>query len=165
MSESPPEQWSKIQKIQFLLDQWNVIFDPDATAPFGTPGDGSGVPLMPLMSRHPSVLELTRTLQLLFRAAPGDYRHLKAFRCGVEWRVVWRTHKIRGPHGKLVDSDPKPERVKILPAWISQTRVRRGEAFLEQQFRGDVNIPDELYHALTCSNPDCRKCWPVFAAA
>ena len=146
--QAPPEQWSKIEKIQFLLDQWTTIHDPDVVSPFGSPGDGSGVALMPLMSRHPSVLELGRALGLLLWANPGDYRHLVAFRC-CEWRVVWVPTKIRGPHGKFVAGDPKPERRRVLRPWLDMGRVNRAESFLEDKFRGEVFIPAELWDSLT----------------
>ena len=145
--ESAPAEWSKLDKLRYLLDQWDTIHDPSITAPFGIPGDGSGVALMPLMSRHPSVLELGRTLGLLLWANPGDYRHLIAYR-QCEWRVVWVNTKIRGPRGKLVAGDPKPERRRVLKPWLNMQRVERAESFLEQKFRGEVFIPDELWDAL-----------------
>ena len=148
MIQSPPEQWTKLEKIRFLLDSRDVIFDPNCVAPFGSPGDGSGVPLMPLMARHPSVVELERTLRLLFAANPGDYRHLAAYRWASEWRVVWVPTWIRGPHGKRIAGEPKPERRRILPPWLSQLRVTRAEAFLVERFRGEVFIPDELWDSL-----------------
>ena len=160
-----PAQWSKLEKIRYLLDQWDTIFDPDATAPLGTPGDGTGVPLMPLMASHASVVELQRCLELLLTANPGDYRHLKCFHVGVETRIVWRPTMIRGPRGKLVPGDPKPKRVPIIPAWIDKKRVERGEQFLEEKFRGEVFIPDDLYHALTCQRPDCPRCYPTITPA
>lgn len=161
-SESPAD-WSKLDRIRFLLDNWDVIFDPNVTSPFGG-SDGGGPALMPLMSRHHSVLELNRCLNMLLSVAPGDYRHLKVFRCGVESRIVWETTKIRGPHGKMILSEPKPRKVAIVPAWIDKQRVHAGEAFLEAKFRGDVDIPSELWHPLTC--PGCKSCRPdLFAVA
>lgn len=162
---SAPSEWTRLEKIQFLLDSRDLIFDPNVVSAFGAPGDGSGVPLMPLMARHASVVELERTLRLLLIAAPGDYRHLAAFRWGSEWRIVWVPSRIKNPRGKWVVGDPRPERRRIIPSWLDQQRVRRAESFLVDRFRGDVSIPDELYHSLTCANPDCRKCWPTFAAA
>lgn len=147
ITEAPPEQWSKLEKLQYLLDMWDTIHDPNACSPLGTPGDGSGVALMPLMAHHPSVLELGRTLGLLLWASPGDYRHLVAYR-QCEWRVQWVPTRIRGPRGKLIQGDPKPERRRVLPSWINMQRVRDGEAFLEAKFRGEVFIPDELWAAL-----------------
>lgn len=146
-TEAPPDQWTKLEKIQYLLDQWHIIHDPDVCSAFGSPGDGSGVALMPLMSRHPSVLELGRVLGLLLWANAGDYRHLIAYR-QCEWRVQWVQTRIRGPHGKMVPGDPKPERRRVLPAWINQQRVASAESFLEQKFQGEVFIPDELWDAL-----------------
>ena len=148
ITQSPPDQWSKLEKIRFLLDSRDLIFDPNTVAPFGSPGDGSGVPLMPLMARHPSVVELERTLQLLLSACPGDYRHLAAFRWGSEWRIVWLPTRIKGPRGKWILGDPRPERRRILPTWLDQERVQRAESFLEEKFRGEVFIPDELWDAL-----------------
>ena len=145
--ETPPDQWSKLDKIRYLLDQWAVIHDPDVCSQFGAPGDGSGVALMPLMSRHPSVLELGRTLGLLLWANPGDYRHLIAYR-QCEWRVVWVPTRIRGPRGKFIAGDPKPERRRVLHTWVDRRRVDRAESFLEEKFKGEVFIPDELWDAL-----------------
>ena len=159
--ESVPADWTKLEKIRFLLDNWDLIHDPDITS--GSPGDGSGVALMPLMSRHQSVIELGRTLGLLLWANPGDYRHLIAFR-QCEWRGVSATVKVRGPRGKPVEVEQR-QRQRVLPRWLNMQRVRAGEAFLEAKFQGDVNIPDELYHALTCTDPWCRKCWPSMVAA
>lgn len=146
--EKSPSEWSKLDKIRYLLDQWNVIFDPAGTSPFGVPGDGSGVALLPLMSRHPSVMELGRCLEMLFVANPGDYRHLAAYRCGVEWRVCWIPTRIRGPHGKMLPGEPKPERRRIIPSWLDMRRVEAAELFLEARFRGEVFIPGELWDAL-----------------
>lgn len=142
-----PDAWCKLEKLQYLLDQWDVIHDPNVTAPLGLTGDGSGVALMPLMSRHPSVLELGRTLGLLLWANPGDYRHLVAYR-QCEWRVQWIPTRIRGPRGKMIVGDPQPVRRRVLPAWINHQRVESGEAFVEAKFRGEVFIPDELWDAL-----------------
>lgn len=115
VTQAPPDQWTKIEKIRYLLDQWDTIHDPDVCSPFGSPGDGTGVQLMPLMSRHPSVLELGRALGLLLWANPGDYRHLIAYR-QCEWRVVWVNTRIRGPRGKIVAGEPKPERRPVARA-------------------------------------------------
>lgn len=157
---TPPDQWSKLDKIRYLLDQWDVIHDPNVTAPLGV-SDGGSVALMPLMSRHASVLELGRVLGLLLWANPGDYRHLIAYR-QCEWRVVWVPTRIRGPHGKLMAGDPRPERRRVLHPWLKMARVHRAESFLEHKFRGDVFIPDELWHSLNC--PGCAKCQPAVAA-
>lgn len=148
ITPSPPEQWTRLEKIQYLLDHWAVIFDPNTTSPYGAPGDGSGVPLLPQMSRHQSVLELAHVMRQLYTAAPGDYRHLKAYRCGVEWRVVWLPSRIKNPRGKWVVGDPRPERRRIIPAWLDMVRVNRAEAFLAERFQGEVFIPAELWDAL-----------------
>jgi len=145
--ESAPAQWSKLDRIRYLLDQWDAIFDPSATSPFGIPGDGSGVALLSLMSRHHSVVELERCLKLLFIVAPGDYRHLKTFRVGCEWRIQEVHQRRRRPNGKF-EIVPVRQRARIMPAWIDKRRVERGELFLEAKFRGDVDIPRELWDAL-----------------
>lgn len=147
MNETAPSDWTKLERIRYLLDQWSVIFDPNTTSPFGAPGDGSGVALLPLMSRHHSVLELSRCLTLLFQVAPGDYRHLKTFRVGCEWRIQTVTQRRRRPNGKY-EIVPVRHRARIMPSWLDMARVRNGEAFLEQRFRGDVDIPRELWDAL-----------------
>jgi len=145
--ESAPAQWSKLERIRYLLDSWDLIFDPSCTSPFGTPGDGSGVALLPLMSRHHSIVELGRALGLLFVANPGDYRHLKTYRVGCEWRIQEVHQRRRRPNGKF-EIVPVRQRARIMPPWIDQQRVERGELFLEAKFRGDVDIPRELWDAL-----------------
>lgn len=148
MTDTAPSDWSKLERIRYLLDQWDSIYDPNTTAPFGTPGDGTGVALLPLMAHHPSVLELSRCLQLLYHAAPGDYRHLKAFRCGVEWRIRTDHIRKRRPSGKGFEIVEVRSRAKITPAWLNMNRVHNAEAFLEDKFRGEVFIPAELWDAL-----------------
>lgn len=146
--EAAPADWSKREKLKYLLEQRTMIFDPDACSPFGAPGDGSGVALLPLMARHPSVVELERTLKILLNVQPGDYRHLAAFYWGCEYRIVWLPTRIRGPRGKIIQGDPKPERRRVLHSWVKMARVTNAECFLEDRFRGEVFIPDELWDAL-----------------
>ena len=145
--ESAPADWSKLERIRYLLDSWDLIFDPNTTSPLGLPGDGSGVALLPLMSRHHSVVELDRVLNLLLHAAPGEYRHLKAFRVGCEYRTVTQLQRRRRPNGKH-EIVPVRVRAKVLPRWIRMERVQAGELFLEAKFRGEVDIPRELWDAL-----------------
>lgn len=160
-SEAAPADWTKLERIRYLLDLRSFIFDPNTTSPFGAPGDGSGVALLPLMSRHHSVVELERVLKLLFIASPGDYRHLAAYRWGCEYRTVTELQRRRRPNGKH-EIVPVRVRARIQPRWLNMTRVRNGEAFLEAKFRGDVDIPQELWHSLNC--PGCAKCQPLVAA-
>lgn len=155
--ESAPADWTKLERIRYLLDLRSFIFDPNTTSPFGTPGDGSGVALLPLMSRHHSVVELERVLKLLFTASPGDYRHLAAYRWCAEWRTVTELQRRRRPNGKH-EIVPVRVRARLQPRWLDVKfdkngvpiggRVARAESFLEQKFRGDVDIPMELWRAL-----------------
>lgn len=147
MTDTAPADWSKLERIRYLLDLRSFIFDPNTTSPFGVLGDGSGVALLPLMSRHHSVVELERVLQLLFHAAPGNYRHLAAYRWCAEWRTVTELQRRRRPNGKH-EIVPVRVRARIKPRWLDMQRVGQGEAFLEAKFRGDVDIPMELWRAL-----------------
>ena len=138
---------TRLGRVRFLLDHWSVIFDPDCVSPWGSPGDGSGVALLPLMSRHPSVRELDRVLGLLFRVDAGDYRHLRAYRCGVEWRTVDRLVRVRRPHRRGFEVVSRRVREPVVPSWVRPGRVERGERFCVDKFRGEVFVPDELWDA------------------
>lgn len=145
---------SKGCRIRYLLDRWEEIFDPSATSQQGSPGDGSGIGLLPAMSHHPSVLELSRCLAVLRVAAPVRFSHLMAFH-RAEWRVHrWsESRRRRGGKSELVD---RAERQRLTPSWVRLEKVRSAQLALATAFRGDVSIPDELWDALTLSAEDAE---------
>jgi len=142
----------QLAKVRFLLDHWDAIFDGSPSSEpyvsisssFGSSPPGK----LPDEASHPTIKELERCLRLLASASPGDYRHLKAFRCGAEWHSVdtWRRMKL--PSGRY---DWVPHRVieRIVPRWLSPARVLAGELFILRVFRGEVFLPDDLYKAFT----------------
>lgn len=148
---------SKLEKIQYLLDHWEDIFDPSGTSAVGSPGDGSGVALLPLMSRHRSVRELERCLGVLGVEAPGQLAHLKAFRCA-EWRIRVDRVRVTRPRrqGKRVQSEQveRRSRERVVPGWVRQEKVRLAEGRLVKLFRGQVDIPGELWDSLVLSSED-----------
>lgn len=147
--EEHPSRWSKLERIQFLLDSWDEIFDPNVTSPAEGTGDGTGIALMPKMARHPSVTELVRCLGLLSAKHRILYRHLKAYRCQAEWRLKDKPTLIRGPHGKIIPGEPVRERERITPSWINLLRVDAAEQIVAAYFQGEVFIPKELWDGLT----------------
>ena len=141
-----------LERVRFLLDQWDAIFD-------GSPSSeefvsisssfSSGPPgKLPDEASHPTIRELERCLRLLASASPGDYRHLKAFRCGMEWRCVDTWRRVKLASGKY-DWVPDRIRERVVPRWIRPERVLAGELFLIRVFRGEISLPDDLYKAFT----------------
>lgn len=99
------------------------------------------------MANHPSVLELDRCLTVLRDTDGVAFRHVKAYRVGVEWRNVtrWvRTRRLRGKGFELVERRVKEP---IVPSWVSREAVQRGEDRLVSEFQGEVYLPDELWDA------------------
>lgn len=100
------------------------------------------------MSRDRTVVELDRCLNLLAGASPPLYRHLKAYRCDVEWRQVRSKYKVRGPLGKDIEvMGWRKER--IVPPWVDMAKVSDAESLLTALFRGQVFLPKELWDGLT----------------
>jgi hypothetical protein len=152
LESDDPTKWTKQQKIEYLLDHWSDIFDPNVTSPLGVAGDGSGVPLMPKMSRHPSVVELSRCLGVLAGVSPGLFKHLKAYRCNAEWRQVRTTIKFRGPQGHMLES-PGWKRERLVPSWVLRPYVERADSLITREFEGEPFIPKELWRGLTEATP------------
>ena len=146
------EDDKKIEKLRFLLDQWDAIFDGSPSSEpyvlisssFGSSPPGK----LPEEAKHQTIRELERCLRLLASARPGDYRHLKAFRCGAEWRNVDTWRRVKLPSGKY-DWIPDRIRERIVPRWLKPERVLAGELFLVRVFRGEIFLPDDLYKAFT----------------
>lgn len=147
LAQSPPAQWTKLEKIRYLLDMWDAIFDPNATSQLGTPGDGSGVALLPLMASHQSVVELNRCLTLLAGFAPTQYQHLKCYHTA-ETRIRTDRVRRRRPNSSKFEIVEVRRRDKVYPRWVKLEKVRRGEQFLADRFQGEVFIPGELWDAL-----------------
>lgn len=140
---------SKRCKLLHLLDHWDDIYDPNTISPNGQPGNGTNTPHLSGMARHRSVVELNRCLALLQVEAPVQHAHLKAFHCA-EWRTHRWVESKRRKGGKLERVD-RSERQRLVPAWVRLEKVRRAEDRLVVLFRGPVEIPEELWDALTLS--------------
>ena len=144
-----PNDWTQRQRIQFLLDHWPDIFEPNIASSLSTAGGGSGLePRLPKMAEHGSVRELTRCLDNLARDDPAAHRHLKAFRCNAEWRQVKAKIKFLGPKGNLIEGDGW-RRERIIPSWINARLVLRAEEAIVRMFRDEVFIPKDLWDGIT----------------
>lgn len=142
---------SKRDKIVYLLDHWDDIHDPDATSPQGS-ANGGGAHLMSLMSRHPSVVELSRCLAVLKLEHKLWHDHCKAFHTA-EWGISVRRSTRKRKGGKQ-EQVVLRDRVRRPPAWVTMDYVRSGEFRLEELFVGPVFIPGELWDALTLSSAE-----------
>jgi hypothetical protein len=136
---------SKRERIEFLLDHRGDFYDPAGTNAGGE-SEGIGLTLMPRMSRHPSVKELERCIELLRATARGHCTHMLAY-YGAEWRIVWTP--VKAKKGRMVladDGRPEmaPERRRIVPAWVLPRMVERGVDYVTFTFKGEAFIPDEL---------------------
>lgn len=150
-----PEEWSKLCRIRYLLDHWQDIFDPGVTSTWATftgtshqaPASKRPSPL-PRMAGDVTVRKIERALTILADCEPVLARHLKAYRCNVEWRCkdVWQVVTL--PSGKK-DIVERRVREKIVPSWVSLSCVAEGENILLKLVRGDVSIPQDLWRALT----------------
>lgn len=137
---------TRLGRVRFLLDSWDVIWGPFVGSAFG--GGGSGLPPgLSLLARHSGVRELDRALGVLERSDLSSFRHVKAYRCGVEWRCTWRQVRVRRPRGKGYEVVQRRVREPIVPSWVDVRKVAAGEAFLSGEFRGEVFVPDELWDA------------------
>lgn len=144
-----PAKWTKRQRIQFLLDRWGDIFEPDIASSLSASGGGSGLDAaLPKMAHHWSVVELLRCMRLLAQTDLSAHNHLKAFRCSAEWRQVRAMIRVRLQSGRW-DEIPGWRRERIVPHWIDPRLVLRAEKALEESFRGDVFIPKDLWDGLT----------------
>ena len=144
-----PSQWTARQRIQFLLDRWGDIFEPDIASSLSAAGGGSGLdPALPKMAQHGSVRELIRCLDNLALDDPAAHKHLKAFRCSAEWRQVRAVIRVRLQSGRW-DGIPGWKRERIVPRWIDPRLVVRAEEAIARMFRGEVFIPKDLWDGLT----------------
>lgn len=99
------------------------------------------------MAHHGSVRELDRCLHVLERTDVTSFRHLKAYRCAVEWRCVDRPTRVRRPRGKGYEIVVRRVREPIIPSWVSRSKVDDAEARIVSEFNGEVFVPDELWDA------------------
>lgn len=146
------QQKQDLARIRFLLDHWDAIFDGSPSSePFvsiSSSFSSSPPGKMPPEASEVSVKELARCLNLLASACPGDYRHLKAYRCAAEWRNVDTWRRVKLPSGRY-DFVQRRVRERIVPRWLNPARVLAGEKFLCRVFRGEIFLPDDLYKAFT----------------
>lgn len=145
-------EWNKRERIQFLLDHWDDIFTPSlpsltGSEPVSGSAHSSSPKPLPEMARSASVIELARCLELLLAASPGDYRHLKAYRCAAEWRQVRALIRVKLVSGRD-DTTLGWKMERIVPRWLSPQRISRAEGFIESVFRGDVFVPKEIWDEL-----------------
>lgn len=145
----PPLPTSKRDKIEYLLDHWQDIYDPDVSKGRPGVGDSAGA-TMPFMAKHPSVVELARCLAVLRLEATVHHSHLMAFHTAV-WRIRVDHVRVRRAGGKYELVETR-ERERLVPDWVRLEKVRRGQAALVVAFRGPVFIPDDLWDALTLSS-------------
>ena len=135
---------SKVGRVRFLLDNWDNIWGPFVGSAFG--GGGSGLPPgLSLLAKHPGVKELARCLDRLERHDVTMFRHVKAYRCGIEWRCTTKNVRVKRPRGKGFEIVPRRVREPLVPSWVDLKKVSDGERFLAREFRGEIFIPDELW--------------------
>lgn len=137
---------TRLGRIRFLLDSWDTIWGPFVGSEFGSSGSGLP-PMLSKMAHHPSVEELDRCLRELEKTDLAAFRHAKAYRCGVEWRCVTRSVRVKRSRGKGYEVLDRRVREPIVPSWIDPAKVRDAEAALSAAFQGEVFVPDELWDA------------------
>jgi hypothetical protein len=147
--EIDPHEWTKQQRIEYLLDHWDDIHNPPISSSAPEARGGGGGALLPLMAGDHSVRELVRCLEALKASAPTQYVHLMAHHTA-EWRIRrWQESKRRkGGKIELVDHD---DRERMVPSWVRSQKVTLAHRTLALSFRGSVEIPAELWDALTCT--------------
>lgn len=126
----------------------------------------SGVLLLPGMSRHASVLELSRALGELRFYAPGCSAHLFGY-FDAPFRQVRAPRRVRNRHGKwrvLAGdlSDPSDKTwsswtERVVPSWVDRRRVEAAVLLVAKEprssaealvrpwcFRGNPKVPEQL---------------------
>lgn len=144
---------TKKEKIIHLLDHWDDIHTPPSPNTGGT--SGSSTPHLSPMSKHPSVLELTRCLTQLKTENKLWHDHLKAHH-NAEWRIHTRRSTRKRKNGKT-EQIVHRDRVRKPPTWVKHGYVTAGHHRLEQLFNGTVSIPEPLYQALTLSSTEIAE--------
>jgi len=155
MTEARPEDWTKLDRIRYLLDHWQDIWDAGVTSTWATftgisrvtTGSHSPTPL-PRMAHHPTIRKIERALTTLADCEPVKVRHLKAYRCNAEWRCKDQLVLVRLPSGKH-DLVERRVRDKIVPRWVNLNYVTEAEQLLTKLVSGHAEIPPDLWKALT----------------
>lgn len=153
MSDRGPEAWTKLDRIRYLLDHWQDIFDPSLSSGSSFNGrrghSGSRSPgCFPAMADNRSVKKVENALTALADREPVLARHLKAYRCNCEWRTTEKWFARKLPSGKQEFAEQRV-REKIVPRWVDPKKVTLAETVLLNFVRGDVSIPQDLWLALT----------------
>lgn len=125
--------------IEKLLAEYGEFFHVLGS---GAQTGGDGLGFLPGMSRHPSVLELCRCLELLYRVSPSHYQHLKAFYTA-ETRTVDVQIRSKTKKGKRHTVTVR-QRQALIPVWVKRTKVQTAVRFISQNYRGPVYLPKEL---------------------
>lgn len=141
------------ERIELLLEWWPEFWET-ASRDDGPSGDG-GVYLLPGMSRHPSVVELTRALNALRTYAPSKASHLFAF-YAAPFRTVDYQRRAKGKNGRYAYV-PDRRRERVTPSWVRTQKVKDGVSLIAQeptcpeqaerrpwQYRGEPFIPQPL---------------------
>lgn len=147
-------EWNKLERLRYLLDHWNDIFDARVTSTWATftgtshqaPASSRPSPL-PRMADDLSVRRIERALIVLADREPVLARHLKAYRCNAEWRTTDKWVVRRLPSGKR-DIVEMRVREKLVPDWVELRYVTLAEMILVNLLDGPIEIPQDLWHAL-----------------
>ena len=150
MTTKPPAlPTTKLEKIRYLLDHWDDIHNPPLSSSAPGRRGGGGNALLPLMAGDRSVRELVRCLGVLKVSAPVQYAHLMAHHTA-EWRI--RVDHVRKLRSKgLTELVEVRTRERLVPSWVRAQKVTLAHRSLVAGFRGPVDIPAELWDALTVS--------------
>lgn len=147
---------SKRERIVYVLDHWDDIFNPPLASTNPIRGRG-GNGFLPGMSRHASVVELVRCLEVLRLEAPTQYAHLMASH-RAEWRIKRVPRRSKGGKAVLrrdgvnrLVQETRPVRERLVPAWVDTGKVYRAQSRLVDLFRGACRLPEEFEDALTLS--------------
>lgn len=140
---------TKLEKIVHLLDHWDDIHNPPLSSSQPGRRGGGGSALLPLMAGDRSVRELVRCLGVLKVDAPTQYAHLMAHHTA-EWRIRVDEARVprKGGKSELVEVRT---RERLVPRWVRAQKVVSAHRSLSAGFRGPVDIPAELWDALTVS--------------
>lgn len=154
MTDAKPEDWTKLDRVRHILDHWQDIYYPGGSDSLATfTGTSHQAPTskepraLPRMADHRTVRLLERALCTLATSEPDLTRHLKAFRCNADWRTIDRWYVRRLPSGKP-DIVEQRVRERIVPTWVSLTKVRLAEVLLVRLLPDSIEIPPELWRAL-----------------
>lgn len=116
--------------IEQLMDHWEDFFSVASSGQLVTeePDPTKKVELKDFtvfstMSRHHSVVELRRCLEVLRTKLPKHYAVIAGF-YGAERKGAWSTRQVKTRNGKLV-REPVRVQARIVPSWIGGPKVPR----------------------------------------